>query len=469
MAAQSTKPKTCNICHATSGANGSAMVWRQVAPKVWRLYETDGAGNPTQMHGCHAKMGSGRSASVPNGAYGVPSAGATIDEDATSQARQQATDLADIYNVLDAMDQEQARREPAHAAIVDTYEVVKRDESGAMIPVIDAGYMIDEAKLDTILAVIDQTDETGKPANIGLYGPPGSGKSSLGIQIGAIRSLRAASPTFVIDSSDKQTADEWFGTSTLEDGAIRFIASDFVKAIETPGATVILDDVNLLQSRTVQNGLNAILDPTRRAIFIHNIGRIVQVAPRVVIIGTWNKDTVSSSPLSEQIVSRFRSGCMFEIGYPENGTLAGIIQTRTGVNRPMADRLTKLAEWMRADSMPIEVDTRGLIATAVLIIRGRPLGYALAHVLFADLDAGERARAYTIIDVNLGNLGADEPERKLWYAPMATDVSLGERFPASRPIENEELSGQVTIGHTFGQRSPYTLRRESAIESEDKP
>jgi hypothetical protein len=360
------------------------------------------------------------------------------DEDPTPMA---ALDLDRIFADLSDMDQAERaalalRHEPKHDVTVRaTYAPsVASDEHAdtlaAFVPSLDPEYLIDSAQLEAIRRVIAVADSTGQPQNIGLHGPAGSGKTTMAIQIGAIR----RAPTFVIDSSDKQTADEWFGTQTIADGTIEYHVSDFVRGLETPGSVVILDDVALLQSRTIQNGLNAILDPSRRSIFIQSLGRTVTVAPGVCICGTWNvgDEYSSASDLSAQILDRFRAGAMFEVPFPSNGALTHVLSARTGLNTLMAQRLANLAEWLRGDADPIFVSTRGLIAAGHHIVSGASVGHAVFYTVLGDCDASERARAYGIIDVALG--GCDDDERALWATPVSGDyVRLGDVYSDSTP------------------------------------
>jgi hypothetical protein len=246
-----------------------------------------------------------------------------------------------------------------------------------------------------------------------------------------------------VEAAAKQTADEWYGEATGIDktsGAVTFRASRFVQAIETPNAVCVINDIALLQSRTVQNGLNELLDPTTRSTFVEQLGRVVRVARGVIIVGTWNvgAEYTGASTLSAQLLSRFRSGSMFEVGFPNNGALVHILRKRTGINEPSARRLSNLADWMHNDPDPIEVDTRGLIAAAHLIVKGRPIGHAIAFTIFGELDAGERERAFGIIDVQLKETNADEAEARLWDTPKSgAYVALGDvkRISAVEPSE----------------------------------
>lgn len=326
-------------------------------------------------------------------------------------------DLQSVYDALEELDAEAKLAEESKPTPI----APKVRFVNGQVPSLDGDYLIDSVHLSAIRRVIALA-ESGEPQNMGFYGPAGSGKTTLGVQIGALR----GSTTFVIDSTDKQTADEWFGTQTIDQGVLLTHESDFVKAIETPNAVVVLDDVALLQNRTVQNGLNAILDPTRRSIFVQQLGRIISVADGVIIVGTWNVgDEYVAERLSAQIVDRFRSGVMFELPYPDDGALEHVLKARTGISPKGAAALTKMVEWLRGNpaTKDMLVSTRGLIAAAKHIVHGATYGEAVAFTVFSELDPNELAKAFQAIQAKAnadvpGQSKAAVAERKQWDIPV---------------------------------------------------
>ena len=300
-------------------------------------------------------MPTGASASGTNAA----NVGA-VNSAADAMLADSAIDVQAVYDMLGELDEQaEAKREPMHAPIVTVYapnapntdsgDAMTIDGISAYTPAIDRDYLIDSSQLAAIQRLINRIDRSGRPANIGLYGEPGSGKTTLGVQIAAMR----RGPVVVCEASAWQTPDEVYATTTgidRESGAVQARASRFVMGIETPGATVVINDVANLQNPRVQNGLNELLDPSTRATFVEALGRAVRVAPGVVIIGTWNTNTISATELSGQILDRFASGLMFEVPLPTNGALAHILTARTGINRPGAQRLAR-GEWLRNDAV----------------------------------------------------------------------------------------------------------------------
>lgn len=467
------KPTACKYC-----GRSKDLTWRSLGGGKWRIFETDASGAPIQMHNCltgtpvnanpataataaantdpNAALGSAIAgvmgnapmpASAPNTAAMGTSATAsptgqrarvgTPIEQVTDDGTGAILDLSDTYAAIaeaeaieaaKAAREEQQRAESQHVVVTRAYDRRTADSS---TPKLDRDYLIDSATLAAIQRVIRIADDTGIPQNVGLHGPAGSGKTTMGIQIGAIR----RAPTFIIEAAAKQTADEWYGEAigvSRETGAVQFRPSHFVTGVETPGAVVVINDVALLQSRTVQNGLNELLDPSTRGTFVEQLGRNVAVAPGVVIIGTWNvgAEYTGASELSAQILDRFRAGALFEVPYPSNGALVHILRARTGVSKSDAERLSALTDWLTNDSDPLPVSTRGLLAAASHIVGGATIGHAIYFTVLGDLSAEERARAYGIVDVKVvDHCRPDElaEEREYWRTPEAGSyVALGD-------------------------------------------
>lgn len=466
-------PKGCRYCGKRD------VLVRQTSPApppkgTWAIFDTAPDGTATAQHRCQAgTIPASRIAAANVGAThcggtcgnatcpDVIAAGATINatgqaippfptatntdhavgavvQAATDALAGEAFDMDAVYAALaDYDEQERRRREPAHERRESTYAATVpdagQDADGADVdgitvyrPRLDRDYLADVSQLAAIRRVIARADRTGTPQNVGLFGDAGSGKSTLGIQIAAMRRGIAV----VCEAAQWQTPDEVYAQTTgldRESGNVIAHPSQFVRGIETPGATVIVNDIANVQNVKVQNGLNELLDPSTRATYVAALGRSVRVAPGVVIVGTWNTNTISASELSGQILSRFRSGCMMEVPFPNGDTLAAILSARTGVNTPTARKLADFADWMRNDPDPIPVDMRGMISAAMEIVDGATIGAALRFTVLSDMDESERTRAYTIIATNTRD--ADEREREAWTRPVdGTYAALSDVF-----------------------------------------
>lgn len=431
MAAQ---VKECNRCGA------KPLLWKNLgtaaAPR-WRLYHPDAAGNPWIEHKCNVTPPqiAAQASPAQTVSAAAPTAQTATAAPQTVQAQASptpgATMSAEEIEAVTAQAQAPAPKPPTDSARVkagkakasEAYKAVR--SGGGAVPALDPDHIVDRQMFDAVLRVIKVCEATGRPQNMGLHGPAGSGKTTFGAQIAAIRK----GPFFVFEMASAQTADEVYGSQSIEDGTLKFNPSELVKGLTTEGATVLINDVALLQSRTAQNGLNEILDPSTRSTFVPGYGEVV-VAPRVIIVGTWNvgAEYTGASELSEQILDRFRAGALIEVPYPSGSVMADILQARTGIDRANAERLARAADWLRGDSDPIEVSVRGLIAAATHLIHGATVGQAIAYTVLGDRDAGERARAFGILAVKIGNTNDNTPKgREMWAAPQAgTMVRLGD-------------------------------------------
>lgn len=384
--------KTCGLA-ITAKRNGRVTIW----------LEANG-----RKHACAGTAPQAANSQPKAAAQAV--AEAIIDLNSIYDALREEDELA-VKAAAEAAEEKASKQAAAKAA---AYTVTVAD---GQVPVLDGDYLIEESQLAAIKRVIGLAD-AGRPQNIGLHGPAGSGKTTLGLQIGALRK----SPTFICEAAGKQTADEWYCTTTgVVEGKIQTVASHFVTGIETENAVVVLNDVALLQDRTVQNGLNELLDPSTRSTFVEQLGRRVSVAKGVIIVGTWNvgSEYTGASELSLQLLDRFRSGALFELPYPDDGALAHILAARSGLSRKKADELSLLSTWMRGDSNPIPVSTRGLIAAATHVAQGATYGEAISFTVFGELDEFERQRAYGIINKH-------RPAKPEWATPKRGNyIKLG--------------------------------------------
>lgn len=402
--------------------------------------DVDTHGSPTGTHRCSgtAPTVTAYAPTAPATATNTPTATAasapTVDDADTVTPDDFVNAFADAY--AEAAREAEAER---RAAMRNAHHPVKARWNGANreqrvngdVPAIDGAYNIAVDEWNAIAHVLRVVRDTGRPANIGLWGEPGSGKTTLGLQIGAIRQ----SPTYIIETGGKETASDWyFETIGIDrDGTVINEPSAFVRGIETPGATVIINDVANLQAASVQNGLNELLDPSTRATYVPALRRVVAVAPGVIIVGTWNVGTVSAREISAQILDRFASGAIFEVPLLTDGELTDMLVTRTGVSGEAARRLSLMADWLRGDEDPIPVNTRALIAAAEMIAHGARIGHAIGATVIGQHDVETRTRAGQIIDTRVGEAFPDEPLDD-WAMPRTdiratlADIAAGESF-----------------------------------------
>jgi MoxR-like ATPase len=266
------------------------------------------------------------------------------------------------------------------------------------VPKADPNYYISDADLDEARRVIALAEQ--EPQNLGIKGPAGSGKSSMALQIAAYR----ASPTYLANAYTMQSSDQWFGREwvDIKKGGMFYDPSLFVEAIETEGATVIINDINLMQNKSVQNGLNDILDPTLRHAWIDQIarslGRPVQVAPKVLIIGTWNEgvEYTGTIKLAQNILDRFVN--MMYMTYPDDETQKQVIIRKTGVPYANAERLVRYGASLRELDEPVEVSMRKLLMAAAKMQVGAHFRDSLYYTVISGLSVEQQEKALAALE-----------------------------------------------------------------------
>jgi len=265
------------------------------------------------------------------------------------------------------------------------------------IPEADPHYLISELVRDQINRVLRLVEK--QPENLALIGPKGSGKTALARQIGALRQ----SPTLIANTYNWRSSDEVFGYETIHpERGLEYTPSLLVEALETPGATVVLNDFALMQNRAIQNGLNDILDYGLRQAWVdqiaHALGRPVRVAERVLIIATWNEGSeyTGNIKLSANIVDRFPNRIYMD--YPPTEIQTRILQEKGGVSEERASILVRYAEVLRNLEEPIQVSMRGLIQAAKCMVLGANLNDAVYFTFVSGLNLDQQVKAMSALE-----------------------------------------------------------------------
>ncbi len=325
--------------------------------------------------------------------------------------------------------------------------IAKELSGGLIVPQIDPDYIAKEK----VRKVIDWIGELLpiEPQNFAIVGPSGSGKSALADQIAADR----GSPTFIGNAYAWRSSDEVFGREWIDpEKGIYYEPSLFVRAIETPGATVIINDFALMQNKSIQNGLNDLLDPTKRVAAIdaimHGLGRPIRVAPEVLIICTWNEGSgfTGNIKISDNIWDRFPN--RLYLGYPSGEVQIEACMRKTGVAYEQAERLVKFAQQMRSIDDPVQISLRGLLQASRLLKLGANIHDALMYTTIGGLDEERQIKALQALEMIY------TPEEK-------REVSLEEKYPNYqawnerdkdwKPPEPEESRKDTEVGYVAAE------------------
>lgn len=266
-------------------------------------------------------------------------------------------------------------------------------------PDLDPDYYVDDVVKDEVQR-LQELVEAGSE-NLIIVGPSGTGKTVLAKQIAALRQ----SPTFIANSYTQRSPDEWFGREWVEDGKMFYEPAPFVDIIETEGATIIINDIALMQNRTIQNGLNDLLDYSLRLAHVDQItrarGEPIRVADKVLIIATHNEGSeyTGNIKLSANLMSRFPN--RIYLGYPPADIQTVILSKRTGLDGEDCKRLVRYAEMLRASGDEIEainIDMRGLIQAAKKMVLGANIYDAVTYSVVGGLPIDMQEKAYSALE-----------------------------------------------------------------------
>ena len=267
------------------------------------------------------------------------------------------------------------------------------------IPVADPYYMISSVLAEEFGRILALVDLPGAIENVAIIGPKGSGKTSGAKQLAALRKK----PYHSQNAYMARSSDEWFGSETISpDRGLEYNPSLFVEALETEGATVVINDLLLMQNKSVQNGLNDLLDPTTRYVWVDALSRVlgrpIRVAPNVLIIATWNAGTsyTGNITLADNIMDRFPNRIMME--YPPQEVQVSILMRKTDVDLGQASRICDYADRLRNLDDPIEVSVRSLLQVAKKISLGAHIRDAMAFTIIASEDKRMQTKMYAALE-----------------------------------------------------------------------
>lgn len=292
--------------------------------------------------------------------------------------------------IQQAADQEQSElmaRFEEKIEVLDSGLIVATNGNGLFIPTANPHYFIERDKLDKLA----RNEEMSKlePQCIGLKGPTGAGKTSLGLQFAAVYQRL----TYIMNCGAMARPDQWFGSMGANESGTYFQIAEFIKALETPRSCIIFDEMNRVENPKVLNPLIGLLDESQFQVFIDEIGRWVHIAPGVVFFATINEgwEYQGTDPIDTALGRRFE---WMTMKYPPREQLVMIMMNRSTIKKTDAELISNFAAGLAAhDKEPIFIDTRQLIKMAKHVAFGASIRDAFEYTFAAGLKASQFEKA----------------------------------------------------------------------------
>lgn len=269
------------------------------------------------------------------------------------------------------------------------------------VPSVDAAFVIEPRQMTILEAAVKRAKQAGAPKGVRLIGHRGCGKSSLPEQFAAVKKL----PFFKLNAGIVREPKEWFGAKTALNGSLKFIQAQFASALETPGAVVVVDEIN----RATPSGLNAMFGILDSGVtYVEELGRELVVAPGVLVCATMNiGGEYSVNELDVALKDRFPFTVLCDYLNAEQET--SVIMAKAGVPRALAEKVVGIAASIRAQSSSAGLGMANTLTETLSTRQSIELAWAL-HEMGSDAihecllnrfsDAGgresERAKVLTV-------------------------------------------------------------------------
>lgn len=284
---------------------------------------------------------------------------------------------------------------------------------GTSIPEVDPSYYISP----DIEALFERIDKMAlvRTQKVLLKGPHGAGKTEMAIQFAA----RTRRPLLIMDCANLREARDWFGSKNIDGGRVVWNESLFVKALETGGHVLVLDEFTR-GHQTVMNPLNPLLDG-RGFTYVEEKGGVVRVGANTVFFATMNEGASYTGTHAIDAAMRDRWQRTIEVTYLPREQEVELLIRRAGVTSGDASALVDIANQIRKRSTGMGAtfsdgfSTRQLIAAAEdYAIGGLPsLTFTMTNLFSADGGTtSERAAVLQLIQGKFGT-GAEVTKARL--------------------------------------------------------
>ena len=200
--------------------------------------------------------------------------------------------------------------------------------------------------------------------------------------------------------------EEWFGYREAENGATKFVATEFTEALERGNAVIVLDEFNRVEP-WLHNTLYPLLDDSRKTI-IHN--REVTVGPKVVFCATVNLGYTFTGTftLDAALVNRMDLTVLVQ-ELPEQVEIELLIKRfkiKDRDSRLIVKSIAGLRKVAAEKEIEADLSTRTSLKIARLVKARMSLKLALQYTLLNLLNQDEKKASVDTVNTILSKEGA---------------------------------------------------------------
>jgi MoxR-like ATPase len=252
-----------------------------------------------------------------------------------------------------------------------------------LAPAVIDDYVFQPEHLHQALLALDDV----LPDNCWLAGERGTGKTEFVVQIAARLQRRCVRVNF--DEAVERA--DFIGGNTIENGTVKWSAGAIAKAIQHPGAIILLDEIGFARAGSIAVLHSLCERSPHRALTINETGQSIPVAPGVVFFCCDNSNghgntSGNFADIREQnsaFIDRFSFTLRFDYLRPSDE--AQLICSRTGLSAAAAEIIVGFATVARqkasAGLLNQPPSLRQLFALARAVKKGLPLSLAFRNAV----------------------------------------------------------------------------------------